>query len=31
MSKFGGLRAKSWAKIKAVKANISKFSEKGVF
>ena len=31
ISKFGGLKAKSWAKIKTVKAKISKFSQKGVF
>ena len=28
--KFGGLRAKIWAKIEAVEAKISKFSQKGV-
>ena len=28
--KFGGLRAKIWAKIKAVEAKISKFYKKGV-
>ena len=31
VSEFVGLRTKSWAKIKAVKAKISKFSQKGVF
>ena len=29
ISKFGGLRAKIWAKIEAVEAKISKFSQKG--
>ena len=28
--KFGGLRAKTWVKIEAVEAKISKFSQKGV-
>ena len=31
MSKFRGLRAKIWAKIEAVEAKISKFSQKEVF
>ena len=30
VSKFGGLRAKIWAKIEAVEAKISIFSEMGV-
>ena len=30
ISKFGGLWAKLWVKIEAVKAKISKFSQKGV-
>ena len=30
MSKFGGLKAKIWAKIEAAEAKISKFSQKGV-
>ena len=30
ISKFGGLRAKTWAKIEAVQAKISKFSQKGI-
>ena len=30
ISKFGGLTAKIWAKIEAVEAKISKFSQKGV-
>ena len=29
MSKFGGLRAKIWAKIEAIEDKISKFSQKG--
>ena len=30
ISKFGGLRAKIWAKIEAVEAKISQFSQKGI-
>ena len=30
ISKFGGLCTKIWAKIEAVEAKISKFSQKGV-
>ena len=30
ISQFGGLRTKIWAKIEAVEAKISKFSQKGV-
>ena len=30
ISKFGGLRANIWAKIDAVKAKISKFSQKAL-